>query len=369
MISYMRLIVNPKDDMAFARVINEPKRGIGPTSMNNARQIAAGLGVSLFEVISQAQDYPAISRAAVKFKAFAELITKFEQLAQSLSPAELLERVLQDSGYIASLQAEPDTAEDRLANLDELKGNLLHFRQDNPESTLTDFLEEVALLSDIDTYNAEADTVVLMTLHSAKGLEFPVVYIPGMDDGIFPGMQSLYDPAEIEEERRLAYVGITRAREKLVLVHAARRMLHGATAYNPPSRFLAEIPESLKECIDNTAGSGFYGGYARSFERGGDGFGSAARSQTASRREKPAYSREERKSVGFAGATLFSSGAKKTAAPAADFHVGDAVRHKKFGSGVIMKTERMGNDTLLEVAFAEAGTKKLMANSARLDSR
>lgn len=369
-LAYLSVIANHDDDVRLGRIINEPKRGIGPTSMNNARQIAAGLGVSLFEVISHAEDYPAISRAAAKFKAFAELIVQFEQLAQSLSPAELLERVLQDSGYIASLQAEPDTAEDRLANLDELKGNLLHFRQDNPESTLTDFLEEVALLSDIDTYNAEADTVVLMTLHSAKGLEFPVVYIPGMDDGIFPGMQSLYDPAEIEEERRLAYVGITRAREKLVLIHASRRMLHGSTAYNPPSRFLAEIPETLKDCVGE--GSGYYSGYARegythSFERGGDGFGGAARSRTVSRREKPAYSREERKSVGFAGATLFSSGAKKTAAPAADFHVGDAVRHKKFGSGVIMKTERMGNDTLLEVAFAEAGTKKLMANSARLE--
>ena len=361
-IAYLSLIANHDDDVRLARIVNEPKRGIGATSMNNAAQIAAGLGVSIYEVMAQAKEYPAVTRAAAKMQDFVALIERFTTLSRSLPPDELLSVVLQESGYLASLSADPATMEDRTANLDELKSNLTRFRQENPEGTLTDFLEEIALLTDLDTYNAEADAVVMMTIHSAKGLEFPVVYLIGMEEGIFPGIQAQFDPTEIEEERRLAYVGITRAKEKLILTGAARRMLHGATMYRLPSRFLGEIPKKLKDVSREEEPLFHSGAGYRAPHAGGD----------SGSRYEPAHSEFKQKSggsaAGFAGATLFASAAAaKKSAPAPALVCGDAVRHKKFGEGVVLKAEKMGNDMLLEVAFADCGTKKLMANSAKLE--
>lgn len=380
-IAYLSVIANNDDDVRLSRIINEPKRGIGQTSMNNAMQIAAGLGVSVFNVISKASDYPAITRASAKLEAFAEMIKRFTVLEGTLAPAELFSVVMQESGYIQSLALEPDTYEDRVANLDELKSNLVRFREDNPEGTLTDFLEQVALLTDIDNYNSESDTVVLMTIHSAKGLEFPVVFIAGMEEGVFPGMQSLYDQSEIEEERRLCYVGITRAREQLYLLNSGRRMLHGSTAYNPQSRFIGEIPEELKD-VSSDAENSYYSQYQGSkygdsgYSQYGSGYSRSAYSDYSKNNNRSSSSRASYHSSspskssagGFAGSTLFSSSAgKQTASAGGTFKSGDAVKHKKFGNGLVLKAEKMGNDTLLEVAFDEFGTKKLMANSARLE--
>lgn len=360
-IAYLSLVANPDDAVRLQRIINEPKRGIGQTSLNNAAQIAAGLGISLFQVIENASDYPAIKRAAPKFEAFAAMIRRFSALSETLPPAELFVQIMDESGYRASLALEPEKAEERGANLDELQANLLRFREENPEGSLNDFLEEVSLLSDIDNYNADSDAVVLMTIHSAKGLEFPIVYLPGLEENIFPGARSLYDPEEIEEERRLMYVAITRAREKLYLLNSSRRLLHGNTVYNPLSRFVREIPEELMDIEKEGSvflGSDFgksYGGREQSIDR----------TKHTPQKEKSSHT-EERAFFGES-ALLGGNTEKKPKSGSMDFHAGDTVRHKKFGEGMILKAERLGNDMLLEIAFETTGTKKLMANHARLE--
>ena len=246
-LAYLSVISNPADNIRLRRIINEPKRGIGATTINHAAQIAAGLGLSLYEVISHADEYEQLVRAAPRLRAFTQIIDGLAEAAEELPLNELFEKAMRDTGYLDSLALDRETYQDRLENIQELSSNLLRYSEDNEEGDLNGFLEEVALMTDIDNYNEEADTVVLMTLHSAKGLEFPVVFIPGMERGIFPGIQSLYSASEMEEERRLAYVGITRAKERLYLTHARTRMLYGSTSHNAPSPFLEEIPEGLVE--------------------------------------------------------------------------------------------------------------------------
>ena len=237
-LAYLSVISNPADNIRLRRIINEPKRGIGATTINHAAQIAAGLGLSLYEVISHADEYEQLVRAAPRLRAFTQIIDGLAEAAEELPLNELFEKAMRDTGYLDSLALDRETYQDRLENIQELSSNLLRYSEDNEEGDLNGFLEEVALMTDIDNYNEEADTVVLMTLHSAKGLEFPVVFIPGMERGIFPGIQSLYSASEMEEERRLAYVGITRAKERLYLTHARTRMLYGSTSHNAPSPFL-----------------------------------------------------------------------------------------------------------------------------------
>ena len=207
-LAYLSVISNPADNIRLRRIINEPKRGIGATTINHAAQIAAGLGLSLYEVISHADEYEQLVRAAPRLRAFTQIIDGLAEAAEELPLNELFEKAMRDTGYLDSLALDRETYQDRLENIQELSSNLLRYSEDNEEGDLNGFLEEVALMTDIDNYNEEADTVVLMTLHSAKGLEFPVVFIPGMERGIFPGIQSLYSASEMEEERRLAYVGI-----------------------------------------------------------------------------------------------------------------------------------------------------------------
>ena len=216
-LAYLTLINNTADNVRLRRIINEPKRGIGDTTLNNASEIAAGLGVSMFEVISNADSYPSLSRAASKLLQFSAMIKELIEAAQELKPHELLEKTLSMTGYYQFLDLDKDTAQDRKENLNELKANLMRYEEESDEPTLNGFLEEIALMTDIDNYNADSDTVVMMTLHSAKGLEFPVVFIIGMEDGVFPGNQSIYNPDDMEEERRLAYVGITRAKQELII--------------------------------------------------------------------------------------------------------------------------------------------------------
>ena len=339
-LAYLTLINNTADNVRLRRIINEPKRGIGDTTLNNASEIAAGLGVSMFEVISNADSYPSLSRASSKLLQFSAMIKELIEAAQELKPHELLEKTLSMTGYYQFLDLDKDTAQDRKENLNELKANLMRYEEESDEPTLNGFLEEIALMTDIDNYNADSDTVVMMTLHSAKGLEFPVVFIIGMEDGVFPGNQSIYNPDDMEEERRLAYVGITRAKQELYLTNTRTRLMFGSTTHNAPSRFLGEIPDDLTEKTGVTS----YSSYRRSAEdfTSGRPIKRGFTAQTTARKPQPAAASRE------------------------TYKIGDTVTHKVFGQGVILSAKSMGNDTLLEIAFEKSGTKKLMANFAKL---
>ncbi len=350
-LAYLTVINNVNDDVRLRRIINEPKRGIGDTSLNHAAEIAAGLGISIFEVISQANSYPALSRASKKLLEFTTFINEIREEAAELHLDQLLEMILKKSGYYQALSLDKETYEDRMENLAELKNNLLRYEQDVPDGDLNGFLEEIALMTDIDNYNESTQTVTMMTLHSAKGLEFPIVFIPGMEEGIFPGLQSIYNPGDIEEERRLAYVGITRAKEKLYITNARTRLLFGSTSRNSPSRFLGEIPVELTEHTGATSlasGSGFGRSEWGSYDD------DSRDMYTPSRRTNKTYSQQ--------------SSVSKPSKPACTdtYNVGDTVKHRVFGTGVVLSVQPVANDTLLEIAFDKAGTKKLMANFAKL---
>lgn len=349
MIAYLSVINNPSDEMRLRRIINTPKRSIGDRSVEVAAQIGQQTGETLFEVVSHAKDYPALSRAANKMTLFAAQMQGLIELNndEKVTLGELYDELVERIDYLNFLKTDdPESAEDRAANVQELASNLRRFEEENPEGTLSDFLEEVSLITDIDNYDNNADSVVLMTVHSAKGLEFPVVFLPGMEENIFPGMASVYVPSEVEEERRLAYVAITRAKEELYIFHAESRMIFGMTNRNRVSRFVEEIPETL---VEHTRSRDYS---ARPVSM--PSFGGA----------KPFEEAPKTKSVAEAGG--FTPKPRVKPAPAGTYRVGDTVLHKAFGTGLIVSATPMANDTLLEVAFDKVGTKKLFANFARL---
>lgn len=349
MIAYLSVINNPSDEMRLRRIINTPKRSIGDRSVEVASQIGQQTGETLFEVVSHAKDYPALSRAANKMTLFAAQMQGLIELNddEKVTLGELYDELVERIDYLNFLKTDdPESAEDRAANVQELASNLRRFEEENPEGTLSDFLEEVSLITDIDNYDNNADSVVLMTVHSAKGLEFPVVFLPGMEENIFPGMASVYVPSEVEEERRLAYVAITRAKEELYIFHAESRMIFGMTSRNRVSRFVEEIPEML---VEHTRSRDYS---ARPVSM--PSFGGA----------KPFGEAPKTKSVAEAGG--FTPKPRVKPAPAGTYRVGDTVLHKAFGTGLIVSATPMANDTLLEVAFDKVGTKKLFANFARL---
>ena len=349
MIAYLSVINNPSDEMRLRRIINTPKRSIGDRSVEVAAQIGQQTGETLFEVVSHAKDYPALSRAANKMTLFAAQMQGLIELNndEKVTLGELYDELVERIDYLNFLKTDdPESAEDRAANVQELASNLRRFEEENPEGTLSDFLEEVSLITDIDNYDNNADSVVLMTVHSAKGLEFPVVFLPGMEENIFPGMASVYVPSEVEEERRLAYVAITRAKEELYIFHAESRMSFGMTNRNRVSRFVEEIPETL---VEHTRSRDYS---ARPVSM--PSFGGA----------KPFGEAPKTKSVAEAGG--FTPKPRVKPAPAGTYRVGDTVLHKAFGTGLIVSATPMANDTLLEVAFDKVGTKKLFANFARL---
>ncbi len=338
MLAYLCVINNPADEVRLRRIINEPKRGIGDRSVDNASEIASQLSISLFEVMATANQYQALNRCAGKMMQFAQMINELADAEGDITVGlgELLDLILEKTGYEEALAGD-EKKDERMENIRELKSNLVKFQEERgEEADLGEFLEEVALVSDIDNYDESADAVVLMTLHSAKGLEFPVVFIPGLEENIFPGRQSALDPSETEEERRLAYVGITRAQDRLHLIHAESRMLYGQTTRNPLSRFVGEIPSEL---LDKKR--------ATPIKR--DNFTST------SRYEKPSYE----------SATQMS-GAVTQKKTSETFTKRDRVLHKVFGEGEIVNASPLGSDTLLEVSFEKVGTKKLMANFAGL---
>lgn len=357
MLAYLSVINNPDDEIRLRRIINVPKRGIGDRSVDNAAQIGAQIGESVYSVLCHAWDFPALSRSSAKLLDFAGMMKKLVAFAEdeSHSIADLYQEILDATDYMMYLRSEdPDAAEDRIANVNELLSNIRRYEEENEEPTLSDFLEEIALLTDIDNYDADSDTAVMMTIHSAKGLEFPVVFLPGMEENIFPGMQSAYNPEEVEEERRLAYVAITRAKEELFMLHAESRMLFGMTQRNRISRFVTEIPEELIQRESS-----------RELLRHALAQQMAARAAQQNTATGTVTKQHRRPVVDVATAGGFSS-APKQASVLQHFKVGDTVTHRAFGTGLIVSATPMANDTLLEVSFEKVGTKKLFANFAKL---
>ncbi len=355
MLAYLCVINNPLDTVHLMRIINVPKRGIGDHSVAVAETIAAEEGMPLLEMMRVASRYKAIPTAAARsMGAFVAMIDNFRAASVGMSVAKLVETVANDSGYVKMLIEAGTTEAERIDNIGELVSTAAQYEEKAEEPTLSGFLEDVALVSDIDKYDETADAAVLMTIHTAKGLEFPVVLLAGMEEGIFPGMSAIFSDTEIEEERRLAYVAFTRAKEKLVVTHTQSRMLYGSTKMNEPSRFLREIPTHLTECtVSENAGA------ARRYSFGdfdGRGF-----------RQGPPKVDMSRTEIGkkpFGG--MSSAPAPQAAKAMQSFGVGDRVRHFNFGLGTIIGARPMGSDTLYEIEFDTVGTKKLMATYARL---
>ena len=363
-ISYFALINNTADNVRLQRIINTPKRGIGDTMFSYILEIASLNKMTAFEVCEHADEFSKTSRSAGKLKEFCDLIKHFQKcLEDGMSVNDLLQEILEKTAYFDYLDEEdPLKADDRKNNVNELSTMLIKYQEEDESFTLSDFLEDVALVSDIDSYNEDEDCVVLMTLHSAKGLEFPVVFIPGLEEGIFPSNQSLYSEEDLEEERRLAYVGITRAREKLYLINARQRMLYGTTNRNVLSRFVKEIPQDITEDKSVYQQSAFSFGSSFTADNDYYSFGTPKKEHKYSRARQIGDPKQS-----SSAAHQFGQAGNEAQENKASYSVGDTVRHKTFGTGVILSTQPMGNDTLLEVAFDKAGTKKLMANFARLE--
>lgn len=346
-LSYLQFVANPSDNLRLKRIINEPKRGIGETTVSNAEQIAELNGLTLYEVFKNASSYQKLARSSAKLKDFCDKMDEIIKKVSTTLPSEILNEVLEKSGYLAALKAQGAEEQDRVDNVEELATAILHYEEENETPNLQDYLQEVALITDIDNLDETVDRVILMTLHSAKGLEFPVVFLAGMEEGIFPGSRVMFaPPEEIEEERRLAYVGITRAKKKLYITNARRRMLFGNVSANNPSRFISEIDNN---CIEFEQ--------EKSSFVSGSPFGSS-------------FGQSEVKSSPFRSPNRnnpWGSTPKKPTVSKGKFSVGERVRHKVFGEGMIIKTTPMGNDTMLEISFDTVGTKKVMANFAKIE--
>ena len=374
LLAYLKTIDNGQDDLAVRRIINIPKRGIGAASINKVALYAQEQEISFYDALCVAEQVPGLGKAAAKIRPFVLFIQSMKAKAKLLSVADLLQEVIETTGYVRELEAEgTDEAEARIENIDELISKAVDYAEVEEAPTLNGFLENVALVADIDSFDENSDYVVLMTLHSAKGLEFPNVYLAGLEDGLFPSYMSITSDnsqAEIEEERRLAYVGITRAKKNLTITSARVRMVRGQTQYGKVSRFVREIPpellsreiyepkpkeESIEQSAFQKARKAFrtvpsYGGSGYGKEVG-EGYGSTFHSSKAT---KPVYTKvENQRDFGSAGGTL-------------SYQVGDRVRHIKFGDGEVMAIVSGGRDYEVTVDFDKAGTKKMFASFAKL---
>lgn len=374
LLAYLKTIDNGQDDLAVRRIINIPKRGIGAASINKVALYAQEQEISFYDALCVAEQVPGLGKAAAKIRPFVLFIQSMKAKAKLLSVADLLQEVIETTGYVRELEAEgTDEAEARIENIDELISKAVDYAEGEEAPTLNGFLENVALVADIDSFDENSDYVVLMTLHSAKGLEFPNVYLAGLEDGLFPSYKSITSDnsqAEIEEERRLAYVGITRAKKNLTITSARVRMVRGQTQYGKVSRFVREIPPELlsgkiyepKTKEDPIEQSTFqkarkafrtvpsYGGSGYGKEVG-EGYGSTFHSSKAT---KPVYTKvENQRDFGSAGGAL-------------SYQVGDRVRHIKFGDGEVMAIVSGGRDYEVTVDFDKVGTKKMFASFAKL---
>lgn len=339
--AYLRVILNPSDDVSLKRIINEPKRKIGNTTVEKAQHIADNEGIGIFEVICRADKYPELKTAHKKLLEFAELMNAFIKLKNAIPLRELVSRVMTDTGYMAMLEIDNSVEnQTRIDNLNEFMSAVTEY-ENNPEfeGTLAEFLENISLVSDVDAYDEDQDAVVMMTIHSAKGLEFPVVFIAGMEEGLFPGMRAIGSEEDIEEERRLCYVAITRAKERLYVTKTQSRTIYGHTAPSQPSRFFKEIPDEFLE----------------------DRSGITSRMETFVRNigYEPYHERADAKYYKKPPADL-------PEADAADFAPGDIVEHRKFGRGTVLSAKQFGRDAILEIEFDSIGHKQLMAAFAKL---
>ena len=392
MVAYLAVLNNPEDDLRLTRIINNPPRGIGAKTVETAQQIALREGASLYSVIDNARMYPELERSAAKLAAFTNLMGELAVLAGQLPLDQFYEELIQRTGYAVMLEAK-NTVEDRtrLENVRELLTSIHGYLENaGDQPTLAGFLDEIALYTDMDSHDPDQDCVVMMTMHSAKGLEFPVVFVVGTEEGIFPGIRAIGETDEMEEERRLCYVAMTRAKEKLYMTCAGQRMLFGRTSSNRPSRFVGEIPEELVEKKGRSflAQDSDWGGIP-SRDSGYNGYGD--RSAYGQRRSE--FDQRPQSSYGGFTRAISSTATGGTARPAGTgrtversrmslpqtggmgsaaaaapsltaFQKGDMVQHKAFGKGMVLSVQKMGGDALLEIAFDNVGTKRLMLKSA-----
>ncbi len=355
-LSYLSVIVNPGDDLRLKRILNKPSRKIGETTIDRVQEIAMGIGVSMLEVIEHVEDYPSLGRAATPLKRFFEMYKELCSAYEEMELPVFVDRLLDLTGYRGMLVALGFEGESRLENVNEFVSTVRNYVDENPEGDLAAFLEEISLVSNMDNYDENADRVSLMTIHSAKGLEFDYVYLIGMEDGLFPSDRSRYNETEMEEERRLAYVGMTRAKKELHLIRAESRQLYGQTRRNPASRFIEEIdPQFIEETGESYKPKSYLD---RSYNRtgsGGMGFGSAGFGQ-------------DRNSSGENGLkSKISIKPKPRITPnTTSFSQGDKVIHRMFGKGTVVSATPIGGDVLLEINFESCGRKKAMANYAPL---
>ena len=402
MIAYLRLVQNPADDIALKRIINVPKRGIGATTVETAEGVAVKRKCSIFSMVSSASEIPELKKSAAKLESFVSIISSLKAVQEGLSVHEFISEVMEKTGILAELQLEDTVeAQTRIENTKEFISVALEFENQSEEKGLEAFLANISLVADIDSMEEEKDNVMLMTLHSAKGLEFPVVFMVGMEDGVFPSSRSIFDESELEEERRLCYVGMTRAREKLYMTNTFTRTLFGNTTYNKASRFLKEIPEECLETFGrdqnrmNQNGTGFtiedYMNKHVSPEGGKPSFGMGANvvrstgtvGNTIPNFGKPFGTNMSGVSGNGAGIGPAKSagsivGFGRVVTSAADvsrvmsgqlmteFKAGDRVSHKKFGEGTITSVEKENSDFKIEIQFKNHGMKRLMAAFANL---
>ncbi len=350
-LAYLQVVNNQRDDLRLKRIINEPKRKIGATTIANVEELARREFLPMLEIMRRASEYPTLSRTAPQLAAFATLIDQLSAELERMPLDEWVARVARESGYITMLEQEDtDEARDRINNIMELCSSVKQYQQDNPDGKLSGFLEEVSLMTDLDQMTDEDERVVLMTLHSAKGLEFNYVFMIGMEEGLFPSQRCM-DDGELEEERRLMYVGVTRAKKCLYLLHARQRMLYGRTQFCIPSSFLKELPPLVVKDLSPKSpfGAPSYGSVpSGKASYGNRSAASPVRSSFATPTVQPAIRRPA------------------APAPTFDFNCGDRVKHKTFGNGTLVSKTPMGSDFLLEVQFDTVGTKKIMANFAKL---
>ncbi len=361
-LSYLSVIVSPSDDLRLLRIINNPPRGIGEKSIETARAIAMEENCSLYDVISRADRYPSLSRPSLRMREFANMLRDLHQFASENPSDAVFDEVIKKTGYLDMLQNSNDEKDvSRAENVMELKSSILGYKKENEDPSLSGYLANIALYTDLDAFDRDSDCVVMMTMHSAKGLEFPSVYVVGMEEGIFPGTRAIGEQEEMEEERRLCYVAITRAKKHLCFFHARQRMLFGHTTANMSSRFLDEIPalDMIQKDIgsrnsryseygskyDQAPSYGYKGGSEKSFSHSYSGF------RTDRPAGSPSFIRKPNSPV-------------KSSDPLPELSLGGSVRHKTFGEGVVVKMTPMGNDCLLDIHFSGVGTKKLMLRAA-----
>ena len=355
-LAYLCVVMNPADDLRLLRIVNTPTRGIGQTTLDTVSEIAARTQQSIFEVLKASENYEDLRKSAPRLHQFAAMIDELRALADTIPLDSFYDALLDRTGYVKALEAKTtDENLTRIENVQELKSNIVNFLSESPQGTLFDFLNEIALYTDLDQYDKSADSVIMMTMHSAKGLEFPTVFIVGAEEGIFPGVKSIGEPEEMEEERRLCYVAMTRARQKLYFTAARQRMIFGRTSAGRPSRFIDEVSEEYIEKPEpafQSFGVVFETDGAEPARRQASPQSPAIRTYSGAR---PDGKRE-----------LKPFSPPVAAAPAAlpAYSKGDLVKHKAFGRGMITDVQPAGGDALLEVAFDGVGTKRLMAKSA-----